>query len=129
MAGYHLTSICHNEIRDLTANLMAEVCHNVSIEPTLQPITGVTFSALSANTEDGTQSDIAADGVWGGRLERTCFDVNPICLFPTTLQRSPVATENVTFKSVRLSRYHSPQLSSPQLEAGYGLQTFGITAS
>ena len=31
------------EIRDLTANLMTEVCHNVSIEPHLQPITGETF--------------------------------------------------------------------------------------
>ena len=28
-------SIRHNEIRDLTVNLMAEVCHNVSIEPHL----------------------------------------------------------------------------------------------
>ena len=52
----------HNEIRDLTANLMAEVCHNVSIEQTLQPITGETFSTLSANTEDGARSDIARSG-------------------------------------------------------------------
>ena len=68
-------SIRHNEICNLTANLMAEVCHNVSIEPTLQPITGETFSVMSANTEDGARSDIAADGFWGGRFERTFFDV------------------------------------------------------
>ena len=30
-------SICHNEIRDLTAMLLSEVCHNVGIEPHLQP--------------------------------------------------------------------------------------------
>ena len=30
----------HNEIRDLTANLLTEVCHKVSIEPDLQPLTG-----------------------------------------------------------------------------------------
>ena len=46
-----------------------------SIEPTLQPITGETFSAMSANKEDGARSDIAADSFWGGRFERTFFDV------------------------------------------------------
>ena len=51
-------SIRQNEIRDLTANLMTEVCHNVSIEPHLQPITGETFPAMTANTEDGARSDI-----------------------------------------------------------------------
>ncbi|KAL5502686.1 hypothetical protein EMCRGX_G009496 [Ephydatia muelleri] len=32
------------EIHDLTANLMAGVCHNVSIAPNLQPTTGETFA-------------------------------------------------------------------------------------
>ena len=31
-------SLRHNEVRDLTANVMAEVCHYVSIEPHLQPL-------------------------------------------------------------------------------------------
>ncbi len=32
-------SIRHNEIRDITANLLTEVCHDVSVEPGLQPLT------------------------------------------------------------------------------------------
>ncbi len=32
-------SIRHNEIRDLTANLLTEVCHDMYVEPNLQPIT------------------------------------------------------------------------------------------
>ena len=32
--------IRHNEIRDLTATLLTEVCHNVLVEPDLQPLTG-----------------------------------------------------------------------------------------
>ena len=28
--------ICHNEIQDITASLLTEVCHNVATEPTLQ---------------------------------------------------------------------------------------------
>ena len=37
-------SIRNNEIRDLTAHLLTEVCHCVSTEPTLQPITGEVFN-------------------------------------------------------------------------------------
>ena len=32
-------SIRHNELRDITAELLSEVCHNVGTEPPLQPIT------------------------------------------------------------------------------------------
>ena len=61
-------SIRHNEIRDLTAHLLTEVCHCVSTEPTLQPITGEVFNHATAITEDG------AHGFWGGRLEHAFFD-------------------------------------------------------
>ena len=63
MGGY--PSIRHNEIRDLTADLWLEVCHNVSTEPHLQPMTGEIMSGLSANIQYGAQLDIAADGFWG----------------------------------------------------------------
>ena len=33
-------SIRHNEIRDLTAKLLTEVYHDVSVEPDLQTLTG-----------------------------------------------------------------------------------------
>ena len=36
-------TICHNEIRDFTAQLMSEVCPNVATEPTLQPVTDERF--------------------------------------------------------------------------------------
>ena len=65
----------HNEIRDFTANLLSQVCHNVSIEPHLQPVTGETFSFATSNVQDGARLDIAANGFWGGRFERTFFDV------------------------------------------------------
>ena len=50
-------SIRHNEIRDLTANLMSEVCNDVSVEPHLQPITSEQLSGVSANTQDGARLD------------------------------------------------------------------------
>ena len=68
-------SLRHNEIRDLTADLMSEVCHEVCIEPHLQPITGETFSNVSAITDAGARLDIAAQGFWGSNFERAFFDV------------------------------------------------------
>ncbi len=68
-------SIRHNEIRDLTANLLSEVCNNVCIEPELLPVTEENLAGASANTQPGARLDIAANGVWGGSFERTYFDV------------------------------------------------------
>eukprot|EP00731_Ephydatia_muelleri_P026168 Em0018g268a len=77
----------HNEIRNLTANLLSEVCHNVTIEPTLQPVTRETFKLASTITDIGARSDIAADGFWGGHFEKTFFDIrvlNPLAPSNTT---------------------------------------------
>ena len=79
-------------MRDLTANLMADVCHDVCIEPTLQPITGELLTGASA-TDDGARLDIAVNGFWGGRHERAYFDVRILPL--PTASPSPHATENM----------------------------------
>ena len=71
----------HNEIRDLTANLLTEVCHDVCVEPHLQPLSGEVLSGSSSISQDGARLDIAANGCWGGRHEKTYFDVrvfNPL---------------------------------------------------
>ena len=60
--------IRHNKIRDLTANLMSEVCNDVCIEPHLQPITGEHLSWATANIQEGARMDIAANGLWGEPL-------------------------------------------------------------
>ena len=86
-------SIRHNEIRDITASLLSEVCHNVAVEPHLQPLSGEQMDLLSTNTEVNARLDIAADGVWGGRFERTYFDVRVFNPFAqSNLQSPPAAT-------------------------------------
>ena len=67
--------ICHNEVRDITATLLSEVCSNVEIEPHLQPLTGEYFLLRTANCEQNARLDVVANGVLGGRFERTFFDV------------------------------------------------------
>ncbi|KAL5488713.1 hypothetical protein EMCRGX_G017694 [Ephydatia muelleri] len=51
-------SIRHNEIRVYTAYLLSEICHNVSAEPHLQPITGEVPTSASANSQDGARLDV-----------------------------------------------------------------------
>ena len=68
-------SLRHNEIRDLTTNLLFEVCNNVSTTH-LQLITDKVFSSASANQQDGARLDVAANGLWGGHFERTYFDIS-----------------------------------------------------
>ena len=72
-SGY--TFIRHNEIRDNLAKLLTEVCHDVCIEPHLQPLSSESFTACSVITGDSARLDVAASGFWGGRFERTFFDV------------------------------------------------------
>ena len=54
-------SIRHNEIRDITAEVLTEVCHGVGTEPKLQPVTGEGLSQRSVNREDGARLDIVAE--------------------------------------------------------------------
>lgn len=57
-------SIYHTELRDITAELLSEVCQNVGAEPLLQPlpelwlITDEHLIHRTANREDGARLDV-----------------------------------------------------------------------
>ena len=68
-------TIRHNKVRDLTTNLLTEVCKDVRIETELQPVMPQQLSGATGNAQDGARLNISANGVWGGRLEKTYFDV------------------------------------------------------
>ena len=57
-----IPTIRHNEIRDMTANLLTEICHNVATEPLLQPLTNESFPDRTANTDANARLDIRARG-------------------------------------------------------------------
>ena len=63
----------HNELRDLKAQVLNLVCHDVEIEPFLQEITGESL-ARGANTAPDARLDIHAWGFWS-RQRSTFFDV------------------------------------------------------
>ena len=52
----------HDEIRDLEAALLSQVCKDVATEPALQPVTGEKFALRSVNIEDNARLDVKARG-------------------------------------------------------------------
>ena len=71
--GY--THMRHNDVRDSIANLLDEVCHDVEVEPCLQPLQGESFANKTTSTDDDARLDIKANGLWESRYHRTFFDV------------------------------------------------------
>lgn len=57
------------------ADLLTEVCHDVSVEPTLQSRSGEYLPLPSTSTEQDARLDVAASGFFGGRWEKAFFDV------------------------------------------------------
>ena len=117
----------HNEIRDITCSLLTEVSHDVTVEPTLQPLDGHTLRYASAITDDGARADVQAKGFWGTPHQRTFFDVkvfNPHA--PSTkgfssLPAMPIMNESnsacMSRGSVKLSWHTSLHSFSAPLEA------------
>ena len=56
--------IRHDEVRDLTASMLREVCHDVSTEPTLLSLDGEHMHYRTANTNNEARVDISARGFW-----------------------------------------------------------------
>ena len=76
-------TIRHNEVHDLSAGLMSQVCHDVGIELVLQPLNGEEFVGSSTICENDARLDIVARGFWQARIERSFFDIrifNPLPL-------------------------------------------------
>ena len=63
-------AIQHNEVRDITASWLSEVCHGVTIEPHLQPLTGEILSHNSAITDTGARLDVACTDFGAADLRR-----------------------------------------------------------
>ena len=69
----------HNKVRDTLAEIIEEICKDVTTEPPLIPLTGETLNA-GANTTDNARSDVSAIGLWQP-LEKAFIDIavfNPL---------------------------------------------------
>ena len=76
----------------MTASLLSEVCHGVTIETHLQPLTGELMSYNSAITDDGARLDVAMYGFWGGNFEKSFVDVRVFNRCTQLIHGSPLAS-------------------------------------
>ena len=97
--------IRHNEVRGTVGNWLSEVCSDVCIEPTLQPITGETLRGASAITTDGARLDIAANGFWGGSFERAYFDVRVFNPHAPSNRQQSLASTHKTQEQLKIRAY------------------------
>ena len=63
----------HDDVRDLFATLLKDVCHDVEVEPHLETLTGEVLSS-SANSSDEARLDFSARGFWQ-KGQKAFFDV------------------------------------------------------
>ena len=64
----------HNELRNLEATFLKEVCKDVQVEPPLIPLNGEQFSLATAACEDEAKLDVSCRGFFS-RMDKTFFDV------------------------------------------------------
>lgn len=82
----------HNEIRNITANMMREVCPDMGIEPTLQPVTGEHFQHRTVNCEEGARLDVVAQNSWSKDIDRVhYFDVRVFNPYAPSYRNSTLA--------------------------------------
>ena len=67
-------SIRHNDLRDLTAIILSEVCKDIEIEPTLLPLSGEELHGRTINWSNEARRDIRARWFWE-RGQQAFFDI------------------------------------------------------
>ena len=116
----------HNELRDFTAAVLSEVCHDVAVEPVLQPLSGESLRYATANVEDEARLDVSARGFWGGNYnhQRTFFDVrvfNPMASsYHTTAVSSLYRRFERAKQRIYEQRVREVEMSSSPLEGWVG---------
>ena len=78
-------------MRDITASLLSEVCHGVTIELHLQSLSGEILSHRSAIIDDGAHLDVAMFGFLGGRFDRAFLDIRVFNPSAQSNRRGPLA--------------------------------------
>ena len=98
--GFH--TLRHDNLRDMTSELLSEVCRSVVSEPPLQALSGEQLPT-SCNRNDDARADIKAHGFWNryedafltlGCSTLSCLHIRPAAFQPFTASRRSRKSEN-----------------------------------
>ena len=81
------------------------MCHEVIVEPDQQPITGESFGSASTNIQDRARLDIAMNGFWGGRHDRSFRDVRIFNTHVAANRASNLASTHRKHEQLKKSSY------------------------
>ena len=84
-------SIRHNELRDITADFLPEVCNNVGTEPALQSLSQEQLKHKTANREGVARLDVVTESFWGRDRQRAFFDVRVFNPMARSHRNTPLA--------------------------------------
>ena len=87
----------HNDLRDLTANMLSEVCKDIEVKPKLAPLTGEQLDSRTAKTTNEARLYIRGREVWErgqqALLDLRVFDPNACRYLNKLLQQCHVMNE------------------------------------
>ena len=116
-------SIRHNDLRNLTANMLSEVCKDIKVEPKLTPLTGEELDSRTANMTNEATLGIRARGVWErgqqAFLDLRVFDPSACRYLNKSLQLCHVMNEQEK-KSAYNERVLHNETSTPLVFSIYG---------
>ena len=67
-------AIRHNEVTDITAETLSEVCSNTEVEPHLECLSGELLALRKSISGSEGRFGVSANVVWGRRFEKPFFD-------------------------------------------------------
>ena len=95
----------HNEVRDLTAELLAEVCNDVATEPSLTPLTGEEFTSRTTSKEDDARRNVAARGFWV-RGSKAFLDIRVFNPMARSYVNQPLPTTYNSLEKAKKAKYN-----------------------
>ena len=101
--GY--VTLRHNSLRDLTVEVLGEICQDVGKEPPLLPVTGESLPTGS-NIKDGARLDVSARGIWTP-LSRAFLDIRVFNPQDQTNKSKSLAQTYVTHENQKKREYNS----------------------